>query len=107
MVKVYTVSDCPWCDKVKKYLDSKGVDFEAINVEENPAGRKELMALSTSPGTPTTYFNGEFVLGFEKAEIDALLGLQKKRLMGEDIGNLRTAKAVWKNSQSTYNKRSV
>ena len=27
MVKVYSINDCPWCEKVKKYLKSKNVEF--------------------------------------------------------------------------------
>ena len=35
MVKVYSITQCPWCDKVKKYLKSKNVDFEERNIENS------------------------------------------------------------------------
>ena len=28
MVKVYSITTCPWCEKVKKYLKSKNVESE-------------------------------------------------------------------------------
>ena len=28
MVKVYSINECPWCEKTKKYLKSRNVDFE-------------------------------------------------------------------------------
>ena len=34
MVKVYTVEGCPYCDKVKKYLKSKDVEFESFDIEK-------------------------------------------------------------------------
>ena len=37
MVKVYSISSCPWCDKVKKYLKSKGFLFEEPNIYKNDA----------------------------------------------------------------------
>ena len=39
MVKVYSINECPWCEKVKKYLKSKHVDFEEHNIEVNEADR--------------------------------------------------------------------
>lgn len=33
MVKVYSITTCPWCEKVKKYLKSKNVEFEEHNIE--------------------------------------------------------------------------
>ena len=39
MVKVYTVAGCPWCDKVKKYLASKDVEFVAYDIEQDADAR--------------------------------------------------------------------
>ncbi len=75
MVKVYTVSDCPWCAKVKKYLDSKGVMYENIDVEEDFEGRQEMMDLTKQESAPTTVKDGRFVIGFEKDQLDKLLDL--------------------------------
>ena len=33
MVKVYSITQCPWCDKVKKYLKSTNIAFEEHNIE--------------------------------------------------------------------------
>lgn len=43
MVKVYSINECPWCEKVKKYLKSRNVDFEVHNIEENEAGIDALL----------------------------------------------------------------
>lgn len=75
MVKVYSIPDCPWCEKVKKYLDSRGVAYENINVQDDMEGRKEFIALTKQQSVPTVYSNGKFVIGFEREELDSLLNL--------------------------------
>ena len=39
MVKVYSINECPWCEKTKKYLKSRKVDFEEHNIELNDDDR--------------------------------------------------------------------
>lgn len=76
MVKVYSINNCPWCDKVKKYLKSKHVEFEEHNIEENDADRDACYALTGDLVVPiTTADDKDYVLSFDKAKLDALLGL--------------------------------
>ena len=35
MVKVYSISECPWCEKAKNYLKSRNIEFEEHNIELN------------------------------------------------------------------------
>ena len=76
MVKVYSLTTCPWCDKVKKYLKSKGVDYEELNIETNEAALAECQKLTGDEAVPVTTTDGKnYVLGFDKAKLDELLGL--------------------------------
>ena len=76
MVKVFTITSCPWCEKVKKYLKSKGVEFEAHNIEESEADYQECLKISGDEMVPvTTIDDKNFVLGFDKPKLDAMLGL--------------------------------
>lgn len=76
MVKVYSIHDCPWCDKVKKYLQSKGVEYEERNVEENEEYAKEALAISGDDIVPVTTIDGKnFVVSFDKVKLDKLLNL--------------------------------
>ena len=52
MVKVYSITNCPWCDKVKKYLKSRGVEFEEHNVEHSKEDFDAAVALPTSSPSP-------------------------------------------------------
>ena len=76
MVKVYSINNCPWCDKVKKYLQSRQVEYVECNIENDESALAECQALSGDEAVPVITADGkEFVLGFDKAKIDALLGL--------------------------------
>jgi glutaredoxin len=76
LVKVYSFEACPWCVKVKKYLDSKNVAYEVRDIELNEDYAKECMQISGDTMVPVTTADGKnFVLGFDKAKIDAMLGI--------------------------------
>ena len=76
MVKVYSISNCPWCDKVKIYLKSRQVEFEECNIETSEEALKECQKLTNDEAVPVTTTDGkEYVLGFDKAKLDELLGL--------------------------------
>ena len=40
---VYTKDNCPFCDRAKALLESKGVAYNAINIEETPDAREFLV----------------------------------------------------------------
>lgn len=74
MVKVYSFESCPWCDKVKKYLKSKNVEYEVRDIELNEEYAKECIQISGDTMVPVTTVDGKnFVLGFDKEKIDALI----------------------------------
>ena len=76
MVKVYSITQCPWCDKAKKYLKSKGVEYEEHNIENSEEDAKACLALSGDTMVPViTADDKEYVVGFDKAKLDAILGL--------------------------------
>ena len=65
MVKVYSINECPWCKKVKTYLDQKGVDYQEINVEEDEQGYQAMLNLSKQRNVPVIEINNDFVVGFD------------------------------------------
>ena len=42
-VRVYSGSNCPYCDKAKALLRSKGVEFEEIDVEVDPEAMMQVI----------------------------------------------------------------
>ena len=43
MLLVYTKNECPYCDRAKALLESKGVPYKAINIQEHPDAKEFLM----------------------------------------------------------------
>lgn len=70
MIKVYSTKTCPWCVKVKKYLNTKEVEFEDIDVSTDSQGAAEMIELSGQRGVPVLNINGEIIIGFDKGKID-------------------------------------
>jgi glutaredoxin len=43
MLKVFSKSNCPYCDKAKHLLESNNIPFEVVDIEQDPAQREWLI----------------------------------------------------------------
>ena len=73
-VVVFSSNSCGYCTMAKEYLTEKGVAFTERNVSSDIEARKELMSKGFM-GVPVIYVEDEVIQGFDKAKLDALLGL--------------------------------
>jgi glutaredoxin-like protein NrdH len=74
MVKVYSLSTCPWCKKVKRLLDEKGIQYDAIDVDlaegqEQKQALEEVEKLTGSRSFPVTVVGETVIRGFKEEEI--------------------------------------
>lgn len=58
-VKMYTTTWCPDCRMAKKYLDTKGIAYEEINVETVPGAAELVMSLNAGKRKVPTFVVGE------------------------------------------------
>ncbi|MCH8329556.1 MAG: glutathione S-transferase N-terminal domain-containing protein [Nanoarchaeota archaeon] len=72
-IKVYSTKTCPWCHKLKDYLNEKKVKFEDIDVGEDKKAAEEMVKKSGQMGVPVTDINGKIIVGFDKEEIEKAL----------------------------------
>ncbi len=72
-IKVYSTPTCPWCVKLKEFLDEKKVEYEDIDVSTNHEAAKEMMEKSGQMGVPQIEINGKIIVGFDKDTIEAEL----------------------------------
>lgn len=77
MVKVYTTQTCPYCLTLKQFLKERNIEFEEIDVGENPKAVKDLIEKSGQMGVPVIDIDGEIVVGFDKEKISQLLNIKK------------------------------
>ena len=51
---IYTTNQCSYCVMVKKWLSSKGLPYDEVNVEQFPERRAEAKALTGADTVPVT-----------------------------------------------------
>ena len=80
-VLIYTTSYCPYCTAAKALLRSKNVQFEEIDVTDDPARRSEMEQLSERRTVPQIFIDGKPIGGYDDArdldangDLDRLLG---------------------------------
>ena len=73
MVKVYSVPWCAPCNKLKKYLDQKGVSYVVVTVADEKEARDEVLTVSGQRSVPVLKVKDRVIVGFEKAQIDEAL----------------------------------
>ena len=81
-VVIYTTKVCPYCLKAKSLLDSKGVSYEELRVDDNPELVSETVEKSGGRKTvPQIFIDGLHVGG-----CDELYGLEKKGKLDSILG---------------------
>lgn len=70
---VYSADWCAYCHAAKQYFDKLGVAYEERNVESDMKYAIESVDKSGQRGIPVIDIDGEIVVGFDRARIDALL----------------------------------
>jgi len=74
-VKVYSTPECPWCRRVKKFLEDNGIAYQNFNVAEDSAAREEMISKSQQLAVPTILIDDEIIVGFNEALLKEKLGL--------------------------------
>ena len=75
-VQIYVTGWCPYCDRARRLLKEKNVDFEEIDVEARPEARAEMMARSGRRTVPQIFIGSTHVGGCDDLyELDAANGL--------------------------------
>ena len=75
-VTVYSTPTCSWCKIAKDHLESNGISFEDVDVATDMTRAREMVEKSGQYGVPVIDIDGEIVVGFDRARIDALLEIQ-------------------------------
>ena len=74
-IKIYSTVTCPWCTKVKDYLDENDIPYEDYDVAKDREKAIEMVQKSGQQGVPVIDIDGEIVVGFDQKKIDSLLNL--------------------------------
>ncbi len=73
-ITVYTTNTCAYCVMVKKYLTSKGQEYEVVNLDQHPEERQKVIDMSGAMTVPVT------VIANENSAPDITIGWQPGKL---------------------------
>ena len=62
---MYSTRFCPYCVRARSLLDSKGVDYTYIGVDEEPQRRREMMQRSGRSTVPQIWIDDQHIGGFD------------------------------------------
>jgi len=74
-VIVYSTVWCPWCRRVKEFLEEHNIKYEERDVESNPRWAAELVEKSGQTGIPVIDIDGEIIVGFDEPALRRALNL--------------------------------
>ena len=63
-IELYTTAWCGYCVRAKGLLEAKGVEFEEINLDDDPHFRQTLLDLSGSWTVPQILIDGRPIGGY-------------------------------------------
>jgi glutaredoxin-like protein NrdH len=72
MVTLYTKENCVQCSMTKRLMDKIGVEYETVDIVENPAELDKLIALGYRAAPVVITDSGESFAGFQPDKITAL-----------------------------------
>jgi glutaredoxin-like YruB-family protein len=72
-IKVYTTRTCPWCVRLKEFLQQNGVAYIERHVDTDNDALAEFNELDVGRGVPVTVIDGQVVKGFDQARLRELL----------------------------------
>ncbi len=73
-ITIFTTNTCAYCVMVKRWLKSKDIAYEEVNLDEHPERQKEAFELSGQLAVPVTIItkdddSKEVVVGYNLAKL--------------------------------------
>ncbi len=73
-VIMYTTSWCGDCRAAKRFLDSRGIVYQEVNIEETPGAAEQVMRWANGYRTvPTFDIDGTIVVDFDRRVLEQVL----------------------------------
>ena len=73
-ITVYTTEPCPYCTRVKRLLDARGLQFTEINLSKDADGRSQLVQRTGMLSFPQVIVDGTLIGGFTDVQAAAESG---------------------------------
>lgn len=94
-IEIYTLEWCPYCEKAKALIKSKGFSYEEYNLNEDGIKEEMKERADGAKTVPQIFINGKHIGGYDQlveanisGELDPLLGLEKEDSYTETFWDL-------------------
>ena len=68
-VRLFVKPWCGWCHKAAKWLDTRGIHYETLDVIADPAAEKEMWKLSGQGLAPVIDVDGQILADFDPNQL--------------------------------------
>ncbi len=75
-VIVFSTPTCSWCRRVKQYFREHQVKFRDIDVSKDQSAANDMVRRTGQSGVPVILIDNRPIIGFDKGQIDRLLGIR-------------------------------
>ncbi len=75
-VILFSSPHCSYCRAAKDYFRQLGVSFKEIDISRDTDAARDLQRMTGSQAVPVILINNQKVIGFNKQEINRLLGIR-------------------------------
>ncbi|MFB6145618.1 MAG: glutaredoxin family protein [Candidatus Nanohaloarchaea archaeon] len=72
-IEVFTTPSCPYCQKLKQWLNENDYEFEEHNVAEDREQAIRMIQKTGQRGVPQTFIGDETIIGFQPAQIERII----------------------------------
>lgn len=80
-IEIFALSTCPYCNETKEFLNSNGIEYKFINVDQVPESESDEVIKAVDKYNPDETFptvvvdkGKEVIIGFNKPKLEQLIG---------------------------------
>ena len=77
-VQIFSTPTCPYCTKIKKWLDQNDYEYTEHNVADDREKAKEMVEKTGQRGVPQTFVGEQAIVGFQPDKIEQAIEQQDK-----------------------------
>ena len=76
-VQVFTTPTCPYCTKVKQWLDENDYEYEEHDVSSNQEKAREMISKTGQRGVPQVFVGETAIVGYRPDRIEEAIEEQE------------------------------
>jgi glutaredoxin 3 len=73
-VRLFVKPYCPWCHKAQRWLDERGIKYQALDVISDSKAMTEMVNLSHQTYAPVIDVDGKILADFGPEELEKFWG---------------------------------